>query len=50
MDSILMYEQIKWVFYYNYPNRSYETPDRAVYRDDQAIGCKSETRRLCIKC
>ncbi|KAH6661787.1 peptidase [Plectosphaerella plurivora] len=38
MDSILIYSQTKWVFYYNYPNRSYETPDRAVYRDDQAIG------------
>ncbi|KAK6221767.1 peptidase [Colletotrichum tabaci] len=37
MDSVLI-GQVKWVFYYNYPNISYEHPERAVYRDDQPIG------------
>ncbi|KAI9150616.1 Peptidase [Paramyrothecium foliicola] len=37
MDSNLI-DEVKWVFFYNYPNISYEHPDRAVYRDDQPIG------------
>lgn len=40
MDSIMFYEGIKWVFIYNYPNISYATPERAVYMDDQALGCE----------
>ncbi|KAM0279692.1 hypothetical protein ACHAQH_004494 [Verticillium albo-atrum] len=29
--------KVQWVFY-NYPNISYEQPERAVYRDDQPVG------------
>ncbi|KAL0930195.1 subtilisin-like protease [Colletotrichum truncatum] len=37
MDSNLI-GITKWVFFYNYPNISYQQPDRSKYRDDQPIG------------
>ncbi|KAM0325167.1 hypothetical protein ACHAQA_007706 [Verticillium albo-atrum] len=37
MDSYLI-GKVQWVFFYNYPNISYEQPERAIYRDDQPIG------------
>ncbi|KAI9148138.1 Peptidase [Paramyrothecium foliicola] len=40
LDTLMM-GVANWVMYYNYQNKSFETPKRTVYRDDQAEGFAS---------
>jgi hypothetical protein len=29
-----------WVFIYNHPNKSFEIPERPIFRGDQPLGCE----------